>query len=226
MYSPYITTRFGGSGHLAPRKRVQAAFDKGELLLVKRKGESIAGQLIFYEGSTACMAWIGVRNGKWEYVRDGAQLALYEFSFRRAEEKGCSKMDLTRCRPFLNDGVLRIKRKWSQRIFGAVKNKFLMQIVSDCDATRAFLENMPFIFERFGELLGAVFVNGESSLTLEALQKISNRFNKPHRYIPVPATVSCRLGTLDPRVSLHRNSPGHRHLSPRRKSKGAFADGG
>ena len=176
MYLPYITKRYGDSGHVAPRKRVQAAFDRGELLMVKKQGEHIAGQLIFYEGSTACMAWIGVRDGKWEYVRDGAQLALYEFTFRRVEEQGCRKLDMTRSRPFLNDGVLRLKRAWSQRIVEAASNKFLMRIVSDSDATRAFLEKMPFLFESFGEFLGAFFVKGETPLTLEALQRIGKDY--------------------------------------------------
>jgi hypothetical protein len=176
MYVAHIKRRYGDGAFVIPRKRVQENFDKGELLLIKKEGEYISGQLITYKGSRACLPWLGVRDGNWEHVRDGAEGASYEFSFRRAEEKGCQTMDLTRSRPFLNDGLLRFKRTLSQRIVGAEPHRFLLRILSDSQATRAFLDNTPFIFERFGQFHGAVFASGETPLTLEALRQI----NKQH----------------------------------------------
>jgi hypothetical protein len=50
-----------------------------------------------------------------------------------------------------------------------------MQIQADSSITRAFLEHTPFIFERFGELVGAVFLNGETPLTVEAIREIDKQ---------------------------------------------------
>jgi hypothetical protein len=189
MYVPYIELRYGDSAYVTPKKKVQESFDKGELLVIKKKGESIAGELITYEDSCAGLTWLGVRDGNWEYVRDGALAACYEFSFRRAEEKGCHKMNLGKTRPFLRDGLLQFKRTWSQRLLGAVSHKFLLRVVSDSPATRSFLENNPFIFERFGDLKGAVFVNGEMPLTIQKLREI----RKEHFYAGMSELIVFQL---------------------------------
>jgi hypothetical protein len=176
MYVPHIKLRYGDSASVVPRKRVQENFDKGELLLIKKKGEPIAALLLTYKESCACMNWMGVRDGNWEFVSDGASAACYEFSFQRAEEKGCQTIDLTRARPFLHDGLLLFKKTWWFALLDGVSHKFLLRVVSDSQATRTFLENTPFIFERFGQLKGAVFVNGETPLTLQMLRAINKEY--------------------------------------------------
>jgi len=179
MLIPYARERFGEGAQLPPREGAQASFEKGELLLVRRQGEYISGLVITYEGECICLRWLGVRGGNREYVQAGAVAALYEFALRHAEEKGCRKVKFYRSRAFLQDGALRFKRTLSQRIVKADPHKFLLRIVSDSVATRAFLENSPFLFERFGKLYGAIFVNGEAPLTLAALRKINNEHFHP-----------------------------------------------
>jgi hypothetical protein len=176
MLLPHAKQRFGDSAQVSTRVDAQADFDNGELLLVKRQGKYISGQMITYEDSSMCLRCIGVRDGNLEYVQAGAISASYEFALRQAEEKGCRKVKFHFSRAFLRDGVLRFKRTLSQRIVAAHYHKLLVRIVSDSMATRAFLENSPFLFERFGKLHGAVFVNGEAPLTLAALRTI----NKEH----------------------------------------------
>ncbi len=174
MYVPYITLRYGKSAYVEPKERVQKYFNKGELLLMKN-GESI-GRDDLLRGFPLLYGAIGVRDGNWEFVRNGAIVACYEFTFRRAEEKGCHTVNLSRARPFLNDGLLRFKKSWSFTISGAVSHKFLLRVVSDSHATRTFLENTPLIFEHCGELKGAVFVNGETPLTLEKLREMGKEY--------------------------------------------------
>jgi len=176
MLVPHAKQRFGEGVHVCPRIDAQADFDKGELLLVRRQGEYISGLLVTYEGPYICLRWLGVRDGNKEYVQAGAIAASFEFALRHAEEKGCRKVKFYRSRAFLEDGALRFKRTLSQRIVSADHHKFLVRIESDSPATRAFLENSPFLFERFGELHGSVFVNGGAPLTVAALRKI----NKEH----------------------------------------------
>ena len=179
MYVPYTRHRFGESAQLAPREEAQADFRKGELLLVRRQGEYISGQLITYENSCMSLRILGVRDGNWDYVRDGAVAALYEFALGHAEEKGCRKVRFYKSRAFLEDGVLRFKRTMSQRIVEADDCKSLLRIESASPAARAFLENSPFIFERFGQLHGAVFLNGETPLTVEVLRNMNKQYFHP-----------------------------------------------
>jgi hypothetical protein len=176
MHVPHAKQRFGDSLHMCPRIDAQADFDKGELLLVRRRGEYISGLLITYEGECICLRWLGVRDGNREYVEAGAIAACFEFALRHAEEKGCRTARFYRSRAFLQDGVLRFKRTLSQRIVEADHHKFLLRILSDSVATRAFLENSPFIFERFDKLHGAVFLSSDTPLTIAMLRRV----NKEH----------------------------------------------
>jgi len=170
MYLPHLKLRYGDSAYIASKETVEAGFDKGELLFVKKNGECITGQLITYKGSCACLAWLGVRDGNWDHARAGAEAASWEYFFRRAEDRGCLKASLTRARPFLNDGLLRFKRTWSQKLVRSMSLKFLLKICADSDAAKAFLVNTPLIFERAGRFYGAVFLNDKMPLTLDALQ--------------------------------------------------------
>jgi len=176
MYVPYARHRFGESAQVAPRAGAQADFQKGELLLVRKQNEYISGQIIRYKGTSACLRWLGVRDGNFDYVRDGAIAALYEFALQHAEEKGCRKVKFYKSRAFLDDGVLRFKRTMSQRIAEADDCKSLLRIESASPAARAFLESSPFIFERFGQLHGAVFLNDEAPLTVEVLRKMNKQY--------------------------------------------------
>lgn len=75
------------------------------------------------------------------------------------------------------------KRTFAQRIVGVAPHKFLLHILSDTQATRAFLEDTPFIFERFGQFHGAVFASGEMPLTLDVLREINKQhFHARHVY--------------------------------------------
>jgi hypothetical protein len=126
--------------------------------------------LVNYDAECAYIRYVGVLDGKWDHVRDGALVAAYEFCFQRLEKTGYTKVGLGFSRAFLQDGALRRKRKWGQSVMYASNHKFLMQIKSDSKATRAFLANNPFIFERSGKLHGAVFLNDEALPTSELLK--------------------------------------------------------
>lgn len=179
MYVPYIKARHGNSGYITLRKETQAFFDKGELLLVKKGDEYISGQLITYEGLCACLQKLGVRDGNWEHVRNGALVASYEFTLRRAEEKGCRKVKFYRSRAFLTDGVLQIKKKMSQRIVSVERQMYMLRIRRDSKAARSLLVSTPFIFDLLGKLHGAVFVQDEIPLTVKTLREIRKQYYHP-----------------------------------------------
>jgi len=179
MYVPYIRERYGSGAYISPQAQVQAQFDKGELLLVKKGDVSISGQLISYDGQCAGFEKLGVRDGNWEHVRDGALVASYEFTLRHVEQKGCRRVKFYRSRAFLMDGVLQLKRKMSQRIVAADRQKYLLRVLIDSQAVRALLVNLPFIHECGGGLHGAVFIGGETMLTIALLRTIQKQYFHP-----------------------------------------------
>jgi hypothetical protein len=179
MYVPYIKARHGGGAFLVQKEAMKAHLDRGELVLVRKQGEYISGTLIIYDPGLAHLAYMGVRDGNRDFVLDGAIAAAHEFSLRHLEKKGYKKISIGRSRPFLRDGALRYKRKWTQKIVAGSPHKFLVNIVSDTNATRAFLQNNPFIFERCGELHGAVFMTGGAPVTQNKLGEIQRAYAYP-----------------------------------------------
>ncbi len=94
-------------------------------------------------------------------------------------EKGYQRAGLGWSRPFLRDGVLQFKKKWSQKITAGYTNSFALRILSDTPATRACLGNNPFIFCRGGRFYGAVFVNAGQPLPAEEIQRIAHDYSHP-----------------------------------------------
>ena len=83
---------------------------RGELLLVKKGSEYISGMLIYTAPPIPVVAFLGVTDGRMDYVKQGALLALYYYTILWAKGKGYTKLDFGHCRPILNDGVFVYKR--------------------------------------------------------------------------------------------------------------------
>lgn len=172
MYVPYAKARFGDGAFVFPWDETKAKFDRGELVMVRQRGEYIAGELIVYgEGNTAFMPLLGVLDGSWEIVAVGALAATYEFALQHLEKRGCRTVDFGKTQAFLNDGVLRFKKKFGHVIAGGSEHKYLVSVTRDTRAARAFLESNPFLFEHDGGLRGAVFVD-QASPTPEVLLEV------------------------------------------------------
>ena len=177
MYLPYIRGRHGESALLITREALKAQFDQGDLILVKHRGEFIAGQVITYDGTFPSLRVLAVRDGNQHLVRLGAIGASYVFALQHLEAKGYRKVSFGRSRAFLRDGVLRFKRKWSQAIVSGSAEKFLMKVVTDTAGTRAFLQSNPFISEHLGELRGNIFLAGDRPLTEQTLEEIDKDYS-------------------------------------------------
>ena len=175
MYVPQTTKAHGSSAYIISYEYMRAEFQNCDLLLVTKQEKHIAGILIAYEKSGPRLWSLGVRDSNPEYIKDGAVGALFYFSISYLHEKGFTKVEFGRSRPFLRDGVLRYKRKWDQRIVGTSPNWLALKILSYPDAVKVFLQQNPFIFENRGSLNGAVFVDEENSLTAEDFEKIDKQ---------------------------------------------------
>jgi len=174
MYVPHTTKRHGDCVHLSSREKVWALFEKGELIVVKKHGESTAGKLITYKDGIPYMTHLGVRDGRMDLIDEGAIGAANELTLQYLESNGHREVHFGQSRGFLNDGVLQFKKKYGHKVVGKSDHKFLLKITSDTSATRAFLQNNPFIFEHMGGLHGAAFLSDQVPLT----QQVLERFNK------------------------------------------------
>jgi hypothetical protein len=151
-------------------------FRYSDLLLVKKKEEYIGGMIIEYENKCPTLFSLGVRDGNPDYLKDGTVAALYYFSSLYLEEKGFLKMKSGYSRAFLNDGVLRLKRKWGQRILHSEPSGFALKVLSDTSATKSFLCNNPFIFQNNEHLCGAVFIDKDGPLLPEDYKQINKKY--------------------------------------------------
>jgi hypothetical protein len=106
-------------------------------------------------------------------------MAMLYFASLYLKDKGYTKMVVGNSRTFLKDGVLRLKKKWSQRIIGSAPTGFAFKVLCNTAATRAFLENNPFIFEEDGLLNGAVFVDGDDPPSSEEIRQINKNYFHP-----------------------------------------------
>ncbi|HPC94159.1 MAG TPA: hypothetical protein PLU87_04390 [Sedimentisphaerales bacterium] len=160
MYVPYVSQTHGSSAVIMPYESMRAAVRDCELVLVMQADDPIAGMLISYSQAVPRLWTLGVRDANRDFVRDGAIGALYHFSLQRLQEKGYAKASLGLSRPFLQDGVLRYKKKLGMRLSRTGREWFAIRILEDSKATRALLEKTPLIVERDGRLYGLVCLDG------------------------------------------------------------------
>ena len=172
MYVPYISGAHRSSAYIVPYEQMRTKFQNGDLLLIKKQEERIAGFLIVYD-KTGPRLWVsGIRDANREYVKAGAMGALYHFSFLYLKDKGFTKVKVGLSRAFSRDGVFQYKRKWSQKIAGTSRSWFALKVLSYPAPAGAFLQKTPFIFEKHGILNSAVFLDVEKPLSAKELKRI------------------------------------------------------
>ncbi len=177
MYVPYTSRTFGNHAYVYSHKVLKRWFRSADLLLVVKDTESLAGQVISYEYATPHLFLMGVRDGDREAVRTGAGgSAVFHFSLQYLQEKGYKKAWLGWSRPFLRDGVLQFKRRWSQIIIDARFWGFGLRVLSPTPAVKSFFRNNPFIFKRDDLLYGAVFLDADKPLSADDVQQIGKEY--------------------------------------------------
>lgn len=176
MYVPYITNSHANSAYIRSYEYRKKQFEGNELLLIKKDEKYIAGAMIIYPDGSPVLSTLGIRDGNMEYLDSGAMGALYYFSLEYAKKKGFLKISAGMSRGFLKDGVLQYKKKWGHRIIDISSETFALKIISDTPATRAFLENNPFIFDDQGLPCGAVFLNSKENISQELIEQINKDY--------------------------------------------------
>jgi hypothetical protein len=182
MHVPYINKVHGEAAKFASPAETRKVRGNSDLLLVKKRGQPdrhIAGILIVYEPTGPRLWSLGIRDGNLDYVREGVVAALYHFSIHYLMAKGFLRINIGGSRPFLQNGVLQFKRKMSQTIIGSSWEGFALKILSYTPATKAFLQNNPFIFVSDDVLYGAIFTDFDRPLSQEKIQQLDKDYFHP-----------------------------------------------
>jgi hypothetical protein len=165
MYLPYVKAVYGKKAVISRFSDWFPKFTNYELLIVKQEGEERAGNLLFCTNYEALADVIGIKDGNFNYVRNGVSAAMYYFSFCHLQAKGYKKVNMGATRAFLKDGVLNYKKKWGLKFSKPSEKVFLMRVFSVTDGVRDFLLNNPFIFMDKTGINGAFFIaSGEATL--------------------------------------------------------------
>jgi hypothetical protein len=177
MYIPYITRIHGNSSIIMEYDRVKKEFKNCELLLIKQnEREYIGGILLSYAKDSARLWSLGIKDGNLEYIKDGAVGALYYFSIDYLKKRRLQKISLGWTRSFLNDGILRYKKKWGFRIAQTYKSLFIIEPLLKTDAVKGFFLNNPFIYISKEKFCGAIFEEDNQYLSGEQIKSIYKNY--------------------------------------------------
>ena len=148
MYMPYTYLRHGKLAICANFYTVRHLFERGgKLMLVKLDNEYVFGSLFFIKKDTVIGTHAGIMDGQIDCLKKNISAASYYFSIIWAKENGAKFLDFGTCKPFLNDGLFRYKKKWGATIEKAKGNFgiFAFKTCKDSKSIQSFLENNPFI---------------------------------------------------------------------------------
>lgn len=158
MYHPYITKVHGNRAALMSYDVMMSRRDRLDLMLIKREDEYVAGGVIIYESGGARSWSLGVRDGDFRYVKEGAIGALYYYQMAYLSGKGFNKYHVGATRPFLDDGVLQYKKKWGLRLTHPRPGGWWLRYSDEAPGACAFLRENPFIFCKENALSGGIFM--------------------------------------------------------------------
>lgn len=181
MYLRYIPKRFGKLSLLGGFHYMKLTFEKGQLLLVKQGSDYVAGNIIVTHNGRAFSSCFGIREGNIEYLRQGALAATYYFTILWTKERGYESCDFGHCRPFLDDGVSRYKKKWGMEIERSKRNWdiFAMKICNFSLGAHDFLTKNPFIFIDQDKLKGLILAEQDHPLSSEEVQSLFKTYHIP-----------------------------------------------
>ena len=198
MYRPYIATVYGERAFAMSYDEMLSQVARSELFLVKRGTEPVAGVIIIYE-ARGPRAWsLGVKNGDRALVKAGMLRALDYLLVSYLAENGHARVHMGASRPFLKDGVLRHKRRIGLRISDSTPRGFALQPTARSRAARAFLTNNPFVFQRNGQYVGAIFSGGAAPQPAEQLAQYLREYGIPgmHRLVLFDADDYAEIGSV------------------------------
>jgi hypothetical protein len=148
LYLPYMRQRHGASAHIRDSNWLRRCFRHGAILWISRGGRPHAAALVEQRKRVLCSRAIGVLDGNFEMLREGAVAAAYYHVIKFAYQRGCAWVDFGAVRPSLNDGLTRFKRKWGSELADLRRYHYfyLVQLNRWNPSVAGFLSEHPLIY--------------------------------------------------------------------------------
>lgn len=203
MYVPHINKNYGNESTLRSLDNILSKLEYSELLLIKDGEKSVAGEVIVYRRSGPKILCLGVLDGDHRYVKEGVICALYYFRSIYLKKKEYAEVDLGASRGFLNDGVLKFKKKWGINLTAIRGGGFMIHRLTLRAGTKSFLKNNPFIVSEPDGFSSVCFLD-ENAIGTEKEQ------NKLIKTLTAPGIKKLLVFQLDadkPIMVFSQNSP-------------------
>ena len=181
MYLPYITSRHGDLSHTESLAYVKNLMHYGELLLVKENNEYVGGFMMNTAMSPPMLVYMGILDGREDYIKNGLSPAMYYFAICWAKEKGHSQLDFGHCRPFFADGVLQFKKRWGMHVHRSTKVYRALHLLP-CEPHTSLsqsLLNNPFIYEDHGQLKGMLCLDQDITYSEDSIKALKKHYEMP-----------------------------------------------
>lgn len=181
MFLPLIRNRHGDSASLDGYEEMKHYFLRGFLLLVLLDGQAVSGGLCHAHGDTLIFRRIGVLDGSDEYLKLGAQSAVYSSVISFAKDNGFKRVDFMQSRPFLNDGVYYHKVEWGAGVHleDGDDSCVLFLIPTLSAKIVRFFESNPMIVANGGEVSGLVGWTKNEFPSAREIEQILARYRAP-----------------------------------------------
>ena len=146
MVAPQAVARFGDQAWIPSPRLLRELARAGTLHLVRLEGRMVGGACSVPAGDTLWLPLLGVLDGDPALFRRGASLAALAPPIAWARAQGYRRVDAGRTGPFLRDGVLQLKRKWSLQPT-ADPLAHVMAVLARSAAARAAFGREPVLIE-------------------------------------------------------------------------------
>jgi hypothetical protein len=172
MHIPFIKKVHGPAAIIIDFDEVKRKFGRCDLFFITKNNEKIAGGLIVVSKHNVNYWFLGIKDGNFNYVKDGAIGALYYLSILHYKKIGIKNIEMGPSRSFLKDGVLKYKKNRTMRITNTSKTFFLINPLLNTDSVKGFFINNPMIVENKKRLIGIIFVENHQLFNDEFYDKI------------------------------------------------------
>jgi len=181
MFLPLITRKYGDNSDIEPYEDMKILFQKGFLVLVSHDNKYVSGALCIVENNSLVFRRSGVLHGDDEYIKLGAQNALYLFNIYHAKDLDLKSVDTMKSMAVLNDGVFRTKREWGATVYpdGESKSRMYLFIPRYSDRAISFFESNPMIVHANGGLCGLVGHRGDRNHVEDIEADLKKKYFSP-----------------------------------------------
>lgn len=178
MFVPHIKKRFGELSVIDSYDEMKEFFLKGRLLFITKDNEAVAGALSHVEDGTLVFRRTGVLDGDETHIEGGAQLALYYFQIKYANEHNLRAVDSMMSTPFLNDGVYKNKREWGATVLPDNESRTWVYFfhAAPSEKIAQFFEINPTIVHSDKGLKGVIGISGAMDTPTVSIDDITHRY--------------------------------------------------